>query len=257
MPFHMDAKALATLPSPALRNFAERVGVEANERKKDIIRALVDKYHPMLVPYEPDSVTSSPKSTSSRSARPQSATGISLKQSVPASTSTIAAHSSNRPGRGTDSPIRPTLQELQGALDTIAPLAQGEGEAHEQLRELQLLLSSIGRRTAMLVERGQRLRRFRLALERHRPELERLRPLEGGAQAAHMEENGRSEEMDEEEELLEVEEMTSREVDLSDLPSTPDGDGDMAGRGQKRKRGADDASPNDSPRKRTRARSSV
>ena len=111
----------------------------------------------------------------------------------------------------------------------IAPLAQGEGEAHEQLRELQLLLSSIGRRTAMLVERGQRLQRFRLALERHRPELERSRPLEGGAQAPRVEENGRSEEMDEEEELLEVEEMTSREVDLSDLPSTPDGDGDMAG----------------------------
>ncbi|KAI0653960.1 hypothetical protein C8Q70DRAFT_1058831 [Cubamyces menziesii] len=182
----MDAKALSTLPSPALRNFAERVGIEANKRKKDVIRDLVDKYHPMLVPYEPDSVTNSPTSASSEVAR------------------------------------------RQGAVEE----SQGQGVSAE----------------------GQRLKRLRLALERHCPELEGLRPLEGGAQAPRVEKNEKIEATyeEEEEELLEVEEMTSREVDLSDLPSTPHGDGETAGRGQKRKRVVEDASPHDSLRKRTR-----
>ncbi|KAJ8474266.1 hypothetical protein ONZ51_g7330 [Trametes cubensis] len=232
MPFQMDAKALSTLPSPALRNFAERVGIEANKRKKDVIRDLVDKYHPMLVPYEPDSVTNSPTSASSEVARRQGAVEESQGQGVSAS----AICSSNLPGRGIGSPIAqkvaPVHKSCKGLWIQSRLSHRERGEAHEQLRELQLLLSSIGRRTAMLVERGSGSRDSA-------PRVEKNEKIEATYE-------------EEEEELLEVEEMTSREVDLSDLPSTPHGDGETAGRGQKRKRVVEDASPHDSLRKRTR-----
>ncbi|KAH9889493.1 hypothetical protein C8Q73DRAFT_707884 [Cubamyces lactineus] len=224
----MDAKALSQLSSAELKKIAQREGIRANQSKKDIISALIAKYHPVLVPYPADLTASSPTSASSQIARKQGEAGNLQNQRVSASTSASVTHSSNRrrqePSARKVAPIyRPTVRELQEALDFVAPIANEEMETKEQVRELQLLVSSIARRTAKLREKALRLQQLRLAFERHLPELEELRPQRAATAASRPEES-----KDEEEELIEVEEMTSREVDFTDLPSTPNGDVDMA-----------------------------
>ncbi|KAH9889486.1 hypothetical protein C8Q73DRAFT_160931 [Cubamyces lactineus] len=164
----------------------------------------------------------------------------------------VSAKKSDIPRRDTSGTVTQTLKELQQALNLVTPLANEETETREQVREIQLLVSSIGRRTAALREKARRLHQLRLALERHLPE---LRPPQAGPAAPRTEEGPGSE--GEEEESIEVEEMTSRKVDSSDLPSTPGSGDETEGPGLKRKRLTEDASPDGSPRKRARAVSSV
>ncbi|KAI0653961.1 hypothetical protein C8Q70DRAFT_547329 [Cubamyces menziesii] len=117
-----------------------------------------------------------------------------------------------------------TLKELQQALDVVAPLANAEQDTREQVREIRTLLASIGQRAAVLKEKGRWLQQMQVGFRRHMPELETLCPSQAGSIMLHAEED-----RDEEEELLEVEEMTSTEVDFSDLVSTPSGDPEMTG----------------------------
>ncbi|KAI0332968.1 hypothetical protein GY45DRAFT_1320213 [Cubamyces sp. BRFM 1775] len=257
----MDTQTLSKLPFVELQEIAEREGIRANQSKKAIITELIEKYHPMLVPYPALSSVSVSGSASMRDIRRPFASA-----STSTSASATRSLTSPRPDtRGTSGqtavPVHyPKLKELRKTLNLIAPLADAEQDTREEVRELQVLVTSIGRRTLALVEKSRRLQQLRLALEQHMPELEKYFLPQAGKAAPRTESTEKSaagEGEDEEEELAEVEEMTSREVDFSDLPSTPNGSVEKEGRGKKRARPVDDASPDDSPRKRARARSSV
>ncbi|KAI0332960.1 hypothetical protein GY45DRAFT_1368735 [Cubamyces sp. BRFM 1775] len=165
-----------------------------------------------------------------------------------------------------------TVEEIERFLDHIAPLADADEEAKEQVRELRVLLDRIKRRTAALLERGRRLHQLRLALEREvytdfkgnaqRPNEARM-PADrlnahDSASTSSQGGAGRNEahsETDEEGDMQEVEEMTSREVDRSDLPppsarSADDSVQDLPK--DKSKRPCGDADLDSSPCKRAR-----
>ncbi|KAI0332975.1 hypothetical protein GY45DRAFT_369194 [Cubamyces sp. BRFM 1775] len=150
---------------------------------------------------------------------------------------------------------RPTIEELQRTLDEIAPIADSDERAREQVRELRQLLSNLNKRTAYLKTRARRLQQLRLALE--------LYIFSPGARqdpstAANTEgERGHGDCTDEEAELEEVKELTSSELACANLPSSSD-DGatirynDSPTRKRKTQCHADDGSPEQSPSKRAR-----
>ncbi|KAI0653975.1 hypothetical protein C8Q70DRAFT_1031331, partial [Cubamyces menziesii] len=194
---------------------------------------------------QPTSVTEPPRSTQSHPSQLKSHSqdlGIVPPQrpiSPSKRTSNRAATSgSNEPRARTPtqpSQHRSTVEEIERSLEIIAPLADADEGMREQVRELQVLLDRIRRRTAALIDRGRRLHQLRLALERevftdlrrHNTPTKtdtRSHELKTHIRASISRKGGVDErethsETDEEGDMQEVEEMTSREVDLSDLPS--------------------------------------
>ncbi|KAH9889506.1 hypothetical protein C8Q73DRAFT_707931 [Cubamyces lactineus] len=196
---------------------------------------------------QPTGVTEPLLSTASYSSQPkaqktQETNAIPPRQNVPPSD-----HASNRANASGSSELRPrtatqpsqhrlTVEEIERSLEVIAPFADADEGVREQVRELRVLLTRIRRRKTALLERGRRLHQLRLALERKismdfksrikRPEDTSTHPdgplphdpastsSKGSADG-----RGAHSETDEEGDILEVEEMTSREVDRSDLPS--------------------------------------
>ncbi|KAI0628990.1 hypothetical protein C8Q77DRAFT_1161604 [Trametes polyzona] len=111
---------------------------------------------------------------------------------------------------------RPKLSELRQTLEAVAPLADNNAGAQHKLYELNILVNALDERAARLREKTRRLQRLRLAMEQHFMAKVRSDPriMKGTWTRPVEAENAADEEM----EMDEVEEMTSREVYDSDLP---------------------------------------
>ncbi|KAI8973987.1 hypothetical protein BD414DRAFT_498785 [Trametes punicea] len=174
---------------------------------------------------------------------------------------------------------RPPIDEVRHFLERIAPLADKDANLREQLREISVLLTVAESQTSRLKHGVRCMQRLRLALERGffsrlkedpslldgtweppasgpEPETQAV-PTSASGQGVEAAEEGRyvGDEDSEEKEIQEVEEMTSREINSSDLPaSEKSARNERTVFQEKRKRPADGRDVDDeaSPRKRRR-----
>ncbi|KAI0367850.1 hypothetical protein BV20DRAFT_1123160 [Pilatotrama ljubarskyi] len=111
----------------------------------------------------------------------------------------------------------PTISELRDALQEIAPLADGDEDVREGLRELGILVNVVEQRNEAVKRRVREAQKLRLALEQHFFARLKDHPrLTDGSRAWTRGESG--DDATDEEDLEEVEELTSREVLHSDIP---------------------------------------
>ncbi|KAI0645262.1 hypothetical protein C8Q79DRAFT_761457 [Trametes meyenii] len=119
----------------------------------------------------------------------------------------------------TRSPLPPwvfprPMSEVRRALQEITPLADRDERAKAEVRELGMLIDYVEERTASLKMRAREMQKLRLALECYFSQFKDDPRLLNGAWAPFEEQTGSADEED----MVEVEELTSREISPSDLP---------------------------------------
>ncbi|KAI0367849.1 hypothetical protein BV20DRAFT_1123159 [Pilatotrama ljubarskyi] len=108
----------------------------------------------------------------------------------------------------------PTISELRDALQEIAPLADGDQDVKEGLRELGILVNVVEQRSEKVKQRVREAQKLRLALEQCFFGRLKVDPRLTNGTWTRLEHVGNA---TDEEELEEVEELTSREVLYSDI----------------------------------------
>ncbi|KAI0669712.1 hypothetical protein C8Q78DRAFT_1041675 [Trametes maxima] len=114
------------------------------------------------------------------------------------------------------------MSEVRRVLQEITPLADRDETAKGQIRELGILIDHVEEGTAKLKMRMREMQRLRLALERFFSQFKDNPRRYNGTWSPQEEEKQGS--TDEEEDMAEVEDLTSREIlsaDLADIAGEP------------------------------------